>query len=681
MEKINKSVIEFYSMKKYQGLLRHHAGNIFVNVLSYCLLVLLSASSYDTDKRLSQPKAKPAQTDCLPPVFTLRSIDVTQANTSDAQLILSNIQNAKRYSVSTKGVAEMTYAKATIVDPTKKEIVIKGLPNPETFTSYTVRFYNSETCFADQTVVLEHVNFADLTDNSQLVLIQAVDNHNPQVDETVTFTTIISNKGGRAATSVEIQTLISSTLKVIYFYADKGTFDPNSGLWILGSVNGGESIKLVIKTKVLQQGLSYLTSYIWRQNGKERDIKARASTDGGDDYGVSCVSVPISLKKGENYRVTLQRYNGIKWYYKNASSGVYEEITKNTSSEIATINKDSSLSVLKGGEYTFSKLVGSCNVSSCCPIIVEGCSGPKITIDSIYCNKKVDSYNIKIKLLDDDWSIVQQVYLAAANIGFPTSYDYLKRLNRLPVQSSAGYVTANGDGFYVIENIPAFMPNVTLVATDISGKCSSTKIVNAPNCNIQGVQAPMVLNQIETFNTGDEIPSFSVEKAAKTTEVLWFDAENATKPIATGMYFTPTKAGIYYVAARDRKTKTLSLRRELTLTEITPLKEGVFKDKVCKCENATIMPDDDFSKVTITALYPNPADEQLTLDYNLPENLPSAKLIFFNISGAVIASYGLETNETKIKVNTTTWNNGVYFYQLSVNGRKMTSNKFVVMHN
>lgn len=674
-------LLSFYSMKKFQGLLKQIFGNIFVTVLLCSGLVLISSNSYGTNARLNKPKGKSAKADCYPPIFTLRSVDVTQANTNDAQLILSNIQNARRYAVSDKGTAEMTYAKATLFDPTKKEVVIKNLPNPADLTSYTVRVYNSETCFADQTIILEHVNFADLVDETRLELIQAVDNHNPVIDETVTFTTIISNKGSRPATGVEIQTLISSSLKVVYFYADKGTFESTSGLWGIGSVSGGETIKLVVKAKVLQQGLSYLTSYIWRQNGKERDIKARTAADGGDDYGVSCVSVPISLKKGENYKVTLQKYSGVKWYYKNVSSGVYEEVTKNTPSDIAVINKDSSLSVLKGGEYTFSKLVGTCNVGSCCPIIIEGCSGPKIVVDSIYCNKKIDSYNIRVKLLDDDWSIVQQAYLATATIGMPTAVDYLKRLNRLPLQSSAGYVVASGDGFYTIENIPAFMPNVTLVATDISGKCSSSKIVNAPNCNIQGVQAPLVLNQIETFAEGNEIPSFSVVSNARGTDVVWFDDENATKPIATGTYFTPTKAGTYFVAARDRKTKTLSMKRELTLTELASPKEGVFKDKVCKCESATILPDDDFSKVTITALYPNPADDHLTLDYNLPESLPSAKLVFFNVSGTVIASYGLESNENKIKVSTSTWMEGTYFFQLSVNGRKMKSDKFIVMHN
>lgn len=668
-------------MQNIQGLLKRTFGNLFVRTLLFFGPFLLSSNNYDLDTRLNSTKEESAKADCLPPVFTLRSVDVTVPNVSDAKLILFNIQNAKRYTFSEKGTSEMTFAKATLIDPTKKEIEIKGLANPDNKISYTVRLYNSETCFADQTIILEHVNFATLAEFTQLELIQAVDNHSPQIDETVTFTTIIMNKGSKAATGVDIQTLLTSSLKIVYFYADKGAYETNGGVWSIGTVNGGETIKLVLKAKVTQQGLSYLTSYIWKQNGKERDIKARNGNNGGDDYGVSCVSVPISLKKGENYKVALKTYAGVKWYYKNTSSGVYEEINKNTASDIASINADSSLSVLRGGEYTFSKLLGSCNVSSCCPIIIEGCSGPKMVIDSIYCNKKVDSYNIRVKLLDDDWSIVQQIYAATSNIGFPTTSDYLKRLNRLPLQSSAGYVVANGNSFYTIENIPAFMPNVTLVATDISGKCSSSKIVNAPNCNLPGVQTPLVLNQSETFTSGTTIPTFSVINSAKGTEVLWFDDENTTKPVSTGMVFTPKQAGTYFVAARDRKTKAISTKRELTLTEIIPPKDDKFKENICKCESATILPNDDLSKVNITALYPNPADDYLTLDYNLPENLPSAKLVFFTLSGTVVASFDLENNDKTIKLSTINWNEGTYFYQLSVNGRKLVSNKFLVMHN
>ncbi len=667
-------------MKNFLSLSRDKISGLFRAGILFIAFVLLGFNKSDSNLYRVDDTKEAVQDICYPPTFTLRSIDVTQANVNDGKIFISNIANATRYAISENGAAGIDFSKSILIDPGKKEIEFKNIPNPATIKAYTVRVYNTETCYADQTVILEHVNFANLADYSKLELIQAVDIHTPLLDEVVTFTTLIINKGNKTATNVVVQNILSSSLKVVYFYVDKGVFGSIGGSWAVGNINGGETLKLIIKAKVTQPGLSYCTSYIFRQNGIEKNLNNPLASADESDYGVSCVSVPVSLKKDETYRVTLKKYSGVKWYYKNIASGLYEEITKDTSPNIAVINKDSSLSIAKGGEYTFSKASGSCNITSCCPILVEGCVGPKIVIDSIYCNKKVDSYSIRVKLEGDDWSLVQQIYAATANIGMPTTYDYLKRLNKLPLQSSAGYVVANNNGFYTIENVPAFMPNVSLTATDITGNCSTSKIVNAPNCNVAPVQMPLVLNQNETFSPGSPMPAFSVTNTSKGTEVLWYDDEKAEKPIASGLEFTPKKGGTYYVAARDKKTKVESEKRELTLTEVNDSEEEMFSTKVCKCESATMKPDDDFSKVSISALYPNPANNEVNFDYSLPENIPAAKLVFFNLSGTIVGTFTIENTDTKMKVTTADWMDGTYVYQILINGKRFVSNKFIVIH-
>lgn len=672
-------------MQDFQRLLKNPFGNLLIVMLLLSNLLLLSGSSFAKKSRLNHTKGLLADSSTckLSPVFSLRSTDVTEPNINDAKIIIYNLQNATRFAYSTNGVSDFAFSKATIVGVAQKEIEIKNLPNPIAKTDYWIRVYQSATCFTDRKITLEHVNFAELgaNESSQLELFQAVDNPNPSLEETVTFSTVIINKGNKAATGVEAKTIISNSLANVYFYADKGNYDPVSGNWIIGTVNAGQTIKLVVKVKVVQQGLSYYTSYISLQNGKQKNISARTSEEPENDYGVSCVTVPITLKKGDTYKVTLKRYAGIKWYYKNNTTGVYEEITTKTSPDVASINKDSSLSIARGGEFTFSKKTGTCNVSSCCPILVESCSGPKIVVDSIYCNKKVDSYNIKVHLLDDDWKTVENVYATLVNIGYPTAINYLKRLNRLPLQTSAGYVVSHGNGVYTIENIPAFMPNVNLVATDLTGTCSSSKIVNAPNCNSPGVMLPTVLNESETFHVGEEVPSFSVVKTTKNTDILWYNDEKSEKPIYIGKVFTPAQAGTYYVAARDRTTRQVSPKKELTLKELGPKPQGVFKDNVCKCDNATVLPDGDMSNISITAMYPNPADEYLNFDYSIPKAINSARLVIYNIAGNVIATFGLDANQNKIKVETANWNEGTYLYAVSVNGKKFGGDRFLVMHN
>ena len=190
----------------------------------------------------------------------------------------------------------------------------------------------------------------------------------------------------------------------------------------------------------------------------------------------NCVSVPVNLKKDDVYRISFQKYKGLTWYYKDAADN-FLDINEFTHSAMAEVNADSSLSIKQPGEYTYIKKVGACTFNSCCSVIIEGCKGPPIIVDSVYCNTTVDSYSMVVHVENDNWSIVEKVYYALSNLSFPVLTIFLRRLNVLPLTASSGYVTSLGGGYYRIDNVPAFMPNVTLVSTDISGACRNVKIV------------------------------------------------------------------------------------------------------------------------------------------------------------------------------------------------------------
>jgi hypothetical protein len=65
----------------------------------------------------------------------------------------------------------------------------------------------------------------------------------------------------------------------------------------------------------------------------------------------------------------------------------------------------------------------------------------------------------------------------------------------------------------------------------------------------------------------------------------------------------------------------------------------------------------------------------------LPDNIPSAKLVFFNLSGTIIDTYTIENTDTKIKIPTADWMAGTYVYQIIINSKRFASNKFIVIHN
>jgi hypothetical protein len=637
----------------------------------------------DNDESTEGPSDS-LRTDCLFPTFSVQAIDVTSENGNDGKLIISNIYDATHVEIILGKVTPFDFNLANPVDVTQKTMYINNIENPTGLKFYRIRMYNqNKNCYTDQVARFEHVNFAKDREFSAVELIQGVDNQVPQINDIVTFTAVVSSKGNKISAGVEVKQFLSSTLEIINFYTDRGTYTPTGGIWNVGDMYGGQTGKLVIRAKVKAQGLSYATTYISRTNGVNNVLGQLQASDDGTlkSFATNCVSVPISIKSGEIYNVVIKKYKGIKWYYKDPT-GNFIEITKETNPSIASINTDSSLTVKQGGEYTFTKKVGECNVSSCCPILVETCAGPAMTIDSLYCSKTIDSYNIIVSLKNDTWGVVEKVYFAMANMGFPVLSSYLSRLNALPISSSSGFITSLGSGRYKIENIPAFMPNVTLVSTDLTGACRTVKVVNAPNCATRGVGTPKLANATQFFTEDGKMPSFVVEANSKSEETVWYADELGTVELHVGRKFKPKKEGTYYVANRDKVTGSQSLFVEAIMKSLNYELPGKFNgDKVCNCENSSIIPQGDLGELSLAKAYPNPVSDRLSIDYKIPSSSQNAEIVFYNINGRKMISLPLNKNQLTVKVDTQKWIDGTYFYHLTVDGQKVASQKVIVIHN
>ena len=85
-------------------------------------------------------------------------------------------------------------------------------------------------------------------------------------------------------------------------------------------------------------------------------------------------------------------------------------------------------------------------------------------------------------------------------------------------------------------------------------------------------------------------------------------------------------------------------------------------------------------KITVSNIYPNPASEYAELDYNISAEVRDAKLIFYNVLGSKMNEYALSKNSRKLRVDTTVMPTGLYFYQLSVDGKKVATKKMLVRH-
>ena len=81
--------------------------------------------------------------------------------------------------------------------------------------------------------------------------------------------------------------------------------------------------------------------------------------------------------------------------------------------------------------------------------------------------------------------------------------------------------------------------------------------------------------------------------------------------------------------------------------------------------------------ISIT-LYPNPNNGRMLLNYSLKPN-DKATLFIYDIAGKWISTYPLNSSVTQMSINDELLNNGIYFYQIRVNGRMIQSNKLVII--
>ena len=76
--------------------------------------------------------------------------------------------------------------------------------------------------------------------------------------------------------------------------------------------------------------------------------------------------------------------------------------------------------------------------------------------------------------------------------------------------------------------------------------------------------------------------------------------------------------------------------------------------------------------------YPNPANNTLSFDYNMPYDVNSASVAIYNMMGQEVVRQNLNLGGSRADINVSDLNEGVYFYSLIINNQTVKTNKFVV---
>jgi uncharacterized repeat protein (TIGR01451 family) len=79
---------------------------------------------------------------------------------------------------------------------------------------------------------------------------KTVDNQLPNEGDTITYTVSLFNNGSIAATNVVATDLLPSSLTFVSASPSQGTYNNNSGIWTVGTVNAGDTESLIISARV-----------------------------------------------------------------------------------------------------------------------------------------------------------------------------------------------------------------------------------------------------------------------------------------------------------------------------------------------------------------------------------------------------------------------------------------------
>ena len=83
--------------------------------------------------------------------------------------------------------------------------------------------------------------------------------------------------------------------------------------------------------------------------------------------------------------------------------------------------------------------------------------------------------------------------------------------------------------------------------------------------------------------------------------------------------------------------------------------------------------------LTNLTVYPNPATDYVTFEYELPEYVEQSTIIITSITGKVIQEFEVKDIEGQILWDTRIVENGIYFYALKHSDKTLTSGKVSIM--
>jgi hypothetical protein len=85
------------------------------------------------------------------------------------------------------------------------------------------------------------------------------------------------------------------------------------------------------------------------------------------------------------------------------------------------------------------------------------------------------------------------------------------------------------------------------------------------------------------------------------------------------------------------------------------------------------------SQYTMSEVYPNPANQIATIDYDFT-GFNNSSIVIYNLLGTVVEKLDVSDKSGKAKINTSLYQEGIYFYSLLFDNEVIRTQKLIVRH-
>lgn len=89
---------------------------------------------------------------------------------------------------------------------------------------------------------------------------------------------------------------------------------------------------------------------------------------------------------------------------------------------------------------------------------------------------------------------------------------------------------------------------------------------------------------------------------------------------------------------------------------------------------------DKLAKVYLSPAYPNPANNEVSINYEMERNELEVKIVIFNLLGTSVKEARISNFSGSLKINTSDLTEGIYFYSLLINDEPTQTHKLIIKH-